>query len=151
MAKLNQYEAMFLFPATGTMELQACLDIARTMVERHGGQIIVLKKWDERKLAYEMEKQKRGLYILCYFRADGTGIAALERDVRLSEQVLRVLITRADHVNETEMAAVEPQPIAPPREDRPSWETDSRPRRPRRDDRDGKDESSESSESNATE
>ena len=148
MAKLNQYEAMFLFPATGTMELQACLDIARTMVERHGGQIIVLKKWDERKLAYEMEKQKRGLYVLCYFRNDGTGITGLERDVRLSEQVLRVLITRADHVNETEMAAVEPQPIAPPREDRPSWETDSRPRRPRRDD---KDESSEGSDSGASE
>lgn len=148
MAKLNQYEAMFLFPATGTMETQACLDIARTMVERHGGQIIVLKKWDERKLAYEMEKQKRGLYLLCYFRNDGSGITGLERDVRLSEQVLRVLITRADHVNETEMAAVEPQPIAPPREDRPSWETDSRPRRPRRDD---KDESSEGSDSGASE
>ena len=111
-------------------------------------QIIVLKKWDERKLAYEMEKQKRGLYVLCYFRNDGTGITGLERDVRLSEQVLRVLITRADHVNETEMAAVEPQPIAPPREDRPSWETDSRPRRPRRDD---KDESSEGSDSGASE
>jgi hypothetical protein len=49
---------------------------------------------------------------------------------------------RADHLNETEMAAVEPQPIAPPREerswDRPSYD-DRGPRGPRRDDRGGDD------------
>lgn len=149
MAKLNQYEAMFLFPATGTMELQACLDIAKGMIERQGGQIIVLKKWDERKLTYELGGQKRGLYIICYFRAAGNAITPLERDAKLSEQVLRLLVTRADHLNETEMAAVEPQPIAPPREERPSWETEvSRPRRPRRDE---KDESAEAGEPAAKE
>jgi small subunit ribosomal protein S6 len=150
MAKLNQYEAMFLFPPTGTMELQACMDIARGMVERQGGQIIVLKKWDERKLAYEMAGQKRGLYIICYFRAEGGAIAALDRDARLSEQVMRVLITRADHLNETEMAATEPQPIAPPREDRPSWEIEA-PRGPRRPRRDEKEESAEAGEPAAKE
>ena len=46
MAKLNQYEAMFLFPPTGTMELQGSLDFAKQIIERHGGQIIFLKKWD---------------------------------------------------------------------------------------------------------
>lgn len=150
MAKLNQYEAMFLFPPTGTMELQACLDTAKGMVERHGGQIIVLKKWDERKLTYELGGQKRGLYVICYFRAPGTAITGLERDARLSEQVMRVLVTRADHLNEQEMAAVEPQPIAPPREERPSWETDlgARPRRPRRDE---KEESAEAGEPAAKE
>lgn len=133
MAKLNQYEAMFLFPPSGTMELQTCLDIAKQTVERHGGEIIVLKKWDERKLSYEIEGQKRGLYILCYFRAAGGGIAGIERDVRLSEQVLRVMVTKADHLNEEEMNAVEPQPIAPPREERPDWNADTRPPRRRRD------------------
>ena len=135
MAKLNQYEAMFLFPPSGTMELQACTDYAKSMVERHGGQIIVLKKWDERKLSYELGGQKRGLYLICFFRAEGKAVAGIERDARLSEQVLRLLVTRCDELNEQEMAAVEPQPIAPPREERPSWETnDYRPRRPRRDD-----------------
>ncbi len=148
MAKMNQYEAMFLFPPSGTMELQACLDFARSTVERHGGQVIVLKKWDERKLAYELGGQKRGLYVICFFRAEGGAVAQIERDAKLSEQVLRVLVMRADHLNETEMAAVEPQPIAPPREDRPIWEDTPRPRRPRRDD---KDESAEAGEPAAKE
>lgn len=136
MAKLNQYEAMFLFPPSGTMELQACLDLTKQTVERHGGQIIVLKKWDERKLTYELGGQKRGLFVICYFRAEGGAVGGIERDAKLSEQIIRVLVTKADHLNETEMAAVEPQPIAPPREDRPIWEEPSRPaRRPRRDEK----------------
>ena len=43
------------------------------MIERHGGQIIVLKKWDERKLAYELGGQKRGLYMICLLPRRGNG------------------------------------------------------------------------------
>jgi small subunit ribosomal protein S6 len=110
---------MFLFGPSGTMEPQAALDMARATVERHGGQIIVIKKWDERKLTFELKRQKRGTYILCYFRGPSAAPAQIERDVRLSDIMLRVLILKADHLNEQEMAAMEPQPIAPPREDRP--------------------------------
>ena len=95
--------------------------IVRGMIEKHGGQIQVIKKWDERKLAFEIGKQKRGTYIIAFFKALGSTIVPLERDVKLSEDVLRVLITTADHLNETEMAAVEPQPIAPPPERNP-WD-----------------------------
>jgi ribosomal protein S6 len=93
------------------------------MIEKHGGQIQVIKRWDERKLAYEISKQKRGTYIIAFFKAPGGAIVHIERDVSLSEEVLRVLITSADHLNETEMAAVEPQPIAPPPERNP-WDRD---------------------------
>ncbi len=47
----------------------------------------------------------------------------MERDVKLSEEILRVLVTKADHLNEKEMAAVEPQPIIrEERPERPSWD-----------------------------
>jgi small subunit ribosomal protein S6 len=138
MAKQNaQYEAMFLFPAAAAAEVEGSIKTARGMIERHGGKILVIKKWDERKLAYEIGKHKRGLYVVAYFTAPGAAISAIERDVNLSEDVLRVLVTTADHLNEQEMNAVEPQPIQP-REERPSWDRpsfnafDDRPaRRPR--------------------
>jgi small subunit ribosomal protein S6 len=121
MAKtVNQYEAMFLLGPSGA-EPEKAIGIVKIMIEKHGGQIQVIKKWDERKLAYEIGKQKRGTYIIAFFKSDGTNVTALERDVKLSEEVLRVLITRADHLNETEMAAIEPQPIAPPVERNP-WD-----------------------------
>jgi small subunit ribosomal protein S6 len=114
MAKTNQYEAMFLLGPIGATEPEAALGLCRKVIERNGGQIIVLKKWDERKLAYELGGQKRGTYVISYFTAPGTAVAGIERDVKLSEEILRVLVTHADHLNEQEMKAVEPQPIQPP-------------------------------------
>ena len=140
-AAKKQYEAMFLFPAGASAELDKSITAVKGIIERHDGKVQVVKKWDERKLAYELEGQKRGLYIIAYFMAPGTAVGAIERDVNLSEDILRVLVTHADHLNETEMNAVEPQPIQP-REERQSWDRppmggyDDRPdRRPRRDEK----------------
>jgi small subunit ribosomal protein S6 len=134
MAKTKQYEAMFLFGQAAAQDLDGALTQVRTIIERHEGQVLHIKKWDERKLAYEIGKQKRGTYIICYYRGPGSSISAIERDVNLSDNVLRVLITDASHMNQKEMEAVEPQPII--KEERPSWERQSYDDRgPRRDDR----------------
>jgi small subunit ribosomal protein S6 len=109
--KANVYEAMFLFPASVATDLDHALMTARQMIERHGGEIIVLKKWDERKLAYELNGQKRGTYVVAFFTAPGNAVTAIERDVNLSEDILRVMVLKADHLNREEMEAVEPQPI----------------------------------------
>jgi ribosomal protein S6 len=138
MATTKTYEAMFLFPAGAATELEKSISTVRGMIERHEGKIMVLKKWDERKLAYEVKGQKRGVYIIAYFTAPGSAVAGIERDVNLSEEVLRVLVTHAEHLNESEMNAVEPQPIQP-REERQPWDRpygeDRDSRRPRRDDK----------------
>ena len=135
----KQYEAMFLFPPG---DADAAIATARGFIEKHQGSVLTIKKWDERKLAYEIKRQKRGLYIIAYFTAPGASVTQIERDVSLSEDVLRVLITDASHLNQQEMEAVEPQPIAPPREDRAPWDRPgfnndgggrSFDRRPRRD------------------
>ena len=128
----SQYEAMFLFPASVASDVDHALATARQMIERHDGKIILIKKWDERKLAYEMKKNKRGVYIIAYFTGPGAAVGAIEREVNLSEEVLRVMVTKADHLNETEMNAVEPQPVqprTPPPDDRGGWD------RPPREDR----------------
>jgi len=133
--RMNQYEAMFLFGPVAQQEPQTALDLPRQLIERHGGQILVIKKWDERRLAYEMGGQKRGTYVIAFYKGPGSSVTAIERDVNLSETILRVMITRADHLNQDEMNAVEPQPIQP-REERNPWDRPHDDRGPRRDDRD---------------
>jgi len=131
----NQYEAMFLFPGAAGSDVEGAIKIARGIIERHEGKILVIKKWDERKLAYELARQKRGLFVIAFFKAPGSAVTGIERDVNLSDQVVRVLVTRAEHLNEQEMAAVEPQPIQP-REERNPWDRpEPRGDRPPRDDR----------------
>ncbi|HEX4053411.1 MAG TPA: 30S ribosomal protein S6 [Tepidisphaeraceae bacterium] len=133
----NTYEAMFLLGSAFAADMDNALKLVRTIVERHEGKAIVLKKWDERKLAYEIRGEKRGLYVICFFTAPPASVGAMVRDVELSDQILRVMVTKADHLNAEEMAAVEPQPIIPREErntwDRPQWEDRPAPRRDSRD------------------
>ena len=103
----RKYEAMFLLGAAATADVEKSTTLVRGIIERHGGKLLVLKKWDERKLTYEIKGQKRGLYIISYFTAPGTTISSIERDVNLSEEVLRVLVTDAEHLNQAEMDAVD--------------------------------------------
>ncbi len=123
-AKNIQYEAMFLIGPGGATEPEGALKLCTQIVEGQKCEVIFAKKWDERRLVYEIEGQKRGTYIIVFFTGPGGAIAAIERDVNLSEQVLRVLITRADHLNKEEMQAVEPQAIQP-REERSPWDRPS--------------------------
>ena len=90
------------------------------IIERHGGKILVIKKWDERKLTYELRSRSAACTSSRISRRLGDAIAGIERDVNLSEEIVRVLVTDAEHLNKDEMEAVEPQPISP-REER-SWD-----------------------------
>jgi small subunit ribosomal protein S6 len=93
------YEAMFLIDsAKAATDWDASLAAIKSILERAEAEIVSIRKWDERKLAYEIRGKSRGTYILCYFRADGERIRDIERDVRLSEQIMRVLILGAEHM-----------------------------------------------------
>jgi len=105
---LNTYEAMMLFDPAFASEQDNIRKEVDRLLERAGAQLIAMHRWDERKLAYEIKKRKRGVYVLIYMRAPAESIAPLERDIGLSEGVLRALILRADHVTEEKMQ------IAPP-------------------------------------
>lgn len=102
-----KYEGMFLFPQSAVADLQSAHDHVVEILNRAGANIISMKKWDERRLAYEIRGNKRGLYFLVYFSANGTKLAQIERDCNLSERMLRAMITRADHVSEEVMQAAE--------------------------------------------
>ena len=62
---------MFLLGPAASQDQQAALNLVRGMIEKHGGEVLVIKRWDERKLAYEIKRQKRGTYVITYFRRPG--------------------------------------------------------------------------------
>jgi len=98
------YEGMFLMTqASVTAGIESALDIVRGMLERADAEIIHLYRWEERKLAYPIAGQKRGTFLLTHFNAPPTAIAAVERECNLSEDVLRVMMTRADYMGDVEM------------------------------------------------
>ena len=101
------YEGLFLFPQSAVADLQSASDHVMEILNRAGAEVISFKKWDERRLAYEIKGNKRGLYFLVYFKAKGAKLTNIERDCNLSEKLLRAMITRADHVLPDVMQAAE--------------------------------------------
>jgi len=106
---IRQYEGMFLFPQSVTSNLEAASEHVRESITRHGGEIVSLVKWDERRLAYDIKGNKRGVYFLAYFTAPTSAIASIERDCNLSERMLRALLIRADHLSMEQMQDAEGQ------------------------------------------
>jgi len=91
------YEAMFLVDSSkAASDWDGVETGIKNILKRVEAEIVSMKKWDERRLAYEIKGHSRGTYILCYFKADGEKVPAIERAVQLSEQIIRVLILCAE-------------------------------------------------------
>lgn len=100
---MNQYEAMFLFDPTFGSSFEKCEAEVQRLMDRAEGEVLFCRKWDERRLAYRIDGRKRGVYALVYFKAAAEKIAPLERDVKLSEDILRVLVLRTDGLDLADM------------------------------------------------
>ena len=98
------YEAMFLVDPADAAAWDDLSKHLAGILERHGGEIVGLTRWDERKLAYPVGGRKRGTYVLSFFGLkNGDAVALIERDCQLSEKVLRALVLRADHFRVSDM------------------------------------------------
>lgn len=105
----RQYEGLFLFPQSVTADLEGAANQVREAITRHQGEVVSLVKWDDRRLAYDIRGNKRGVYFLAYFTAPSGMVAAIERECTLSETMLRALIVRADHLSAEQMKDAEGQ------------------------------------------
>ncbi len=92
------YEGMFLFPQSATANLQEAIDHLKDILGKCDASIINFSKWDDRRLAYEINGNKRGVYFLVYFNAPTSAISDLERRCNQSEHILRMMVTRAEHL-----------------------------------------------------
>ncbi len=60
------------------------------------GQVTKIDRWGRRKLAYEIEKQREGYYVMMDAQIESRGLGELERNLNLSPNLLRYLIIRKD-------------------------------------------------------
>src|SRR5437667_9116710 len=93
----NVYECMFLLDTNKVSgDVPAAAGQLHGLLERHAAEILASRQWDERRLAYPIKGHKKGLYYLTYFRTEGQNVLNIERDVALSELVLRYLVLLVD-------------------------------------------------------
>ena len=105
--RIKCYEALFMVSQGEAADLGGVIDHINEMLAKHELELLGMKKWDERRLAYEIDKQKRAVFLLVFLRCHTSALAKLEREINLSERIMRVMITKADHLTIEEMQSAD--------------------------------------------
>jgi small subunit ribosomal protein S6 len=104
------------------------------ILTKHHSEIVASRQWDERRLAYPVEGHKKGMYLLTYFKVDGSALKEIVSDCHLSDVVLRELILKV-HPKLVEHLVNQAMTSTPSAEAEEGGreEEEERPRRRRRD------------------
>jgi small subunit ribosomal protein S6 len=104
---VNHYECLILLDTSKSQgNADAVKGQLRATLDKHGVEVIVARNWDERKLAYPIGGQKKGLYYLLFFKGEASKIDPIQADLRLNENVLRFMTQKIPAKWLDEMMAV---------------------------------------------
>lgn len=93
----HDYELMYIVRPDLDEERQAAVIASMTnAVTSRGGEIASETNWGRKRLAYPIQDFREGIYVILEFRADADQIAPLDRQIRLTEEVIRHLILRPE-------------------------------------------------------
>ncbi len=93
--RMNNYETLYVLKPTLTDE-ETASNIAKIeeILVKNGAEILATNKMGMRRLAYPVEKNERGVYTIVYFKAVGSVIAELERNLKFNEEVIKYLTVK---------------------------------------------------------
>lgn len=93
------YETMYILrPDLGEESVDAAIVRYQTLLQDQEAEILETQHRGKRRLAYDIDRHREGIYIQMNYRAPGAAIAPMERAMRLSEDVIRYLTIRLDEV-----------------------------------------------------
>jgi len=89
---MNCYETLFVVKPTLTEEeITATITKVKDVLEKEGAELVATDDMGMRKLAYPVDKHARGYYTVLFYKAEGTVIKELERNLKISEDVIKFL------------------------------------------------------------
>ena len=94
---MRAYELVFVTqPDLDEEGLGAIVERVKEAMTSNGGEVVKAEHMGKRRLAYTIDKHREGHYVLMQANLERPAIAAVERDLKLSEDVLRHLLVRLD-------------------------------------------------------
>jgi small subunit ribosomal protein S6 len=91
------YELLVLLkPSVSDDEAAGITEKIQSVVARHGAQVTQTVNWGKKKLTYEIQKEKKAVYLVFRFEASGTAAGEIVRACRLEDAVLRTLVVRVE-------------------------------------------------------
>jgi small subunit ribosomal protein S6 len=91
------YETMYILrPDLNDEQVEQAIAKYENLVREQGGDNIQIQNRGKRRLAYEINRQRDGIYIQLNYTGPGNIIAPLERAMRLSEEVIRYMTIKQE-------------------------------------------------------
>jgi small subunit ribosomal protein S6 len=93
----NVYEGLFIFdPNRYGHDPDGVSGQVPALIEKLGGEILVSRLWEERRLAYAIKGQRKGTYWLIYFRLDTNQLTEVKKQCQINDNILRVMFLRVE-------------------------------------------------------
>jgi small subunit ribosomal protein S6 len=93
----RDYELGFIIsPEVSEEETRSILDRLGQIVAQYGGQIVKINQWGRRRLAYPIKRHRDGYYVFIDMILTPETVSELERTLKVSEIVLRYMVTKRD-------------------------------------------------------
>src|ERR1700760_4954554 len=93
----REYETVYILrpntPNEGVAEVNARI---KGIIEGMGGKIIKVDNWGKRRLAYEVAKERKGIYLYWQYLAQPGIVEETERNLRMLDSVIRYLTVKVD-------------------------------------------------------
>ncbi|WP_030059642.1 MULTISPECIES: 30S ribosomal protein S6 [Streptomyces] len=94
---MRHYEIMVILdPSVEERAVSPLIENFLTVVRNGGGKVEKVDTWGRRRLAYEINKQSEGIYSVIDLKATPEVVKELDRQMGLSESVLRTKVLRPD-------------------------------------------------------
>lgn len=112
------YELIYIIrPDVPTTQVDAVLAKVTDAVKKARGKIVKTEQWGLRTLAYTMKKHKRGYYTYLGMSMPGEGVAEIEHQLKLSDDIIRFMTVAVDDISKEPTAVMKAKNRAAEAED----------------------------------
>ncbi len=116
------YEGMLILDSTRyARDPEGIANQIHSIIQEAGGEVLVSRLWEERRLAYPINGQRKGTYWLVYFRVAGPKLDEITHKCQINDNILRVLFLKVDprivdtlveHARTGQFTTTRPEPVA---------------------------------------
>lgn len=93
---MNKYEALFIVnPSVEDSGIKELIQKFSDLINSNG-KVESVEEIGKKKLAYPVKKNPEGFYVLINFESEGAVIAELERNFRITDEVIKFIVIRKD-------------------------------------------------------
>ena len=93
---MNKYESVIIInPSVDEDKLKSLVEKFSDLINKNG-KVEKVDTLGKKKLAYEVKKNREGIYVVFYFEAEPTLISELERNYRITDEVIKFIVIKVE-------------------------------------------------------